>query len=221
MLKNVLLALVLAGSSSVALAQRLVDYEITITNITPGQTFTPQLVVTHPEEIRIFEAGLPASESLEILAEGGDTEPLSNDLFNEAYDVATIGALLPPGETTSIVVAGQPGLGYISIAAMMIPTNDTFMALNRVKLPRRGSMSFTVPAYDAGTEYNDQNCANIPGPRCGGVGYSAEPGEGYVHIGNGFHDLGQTGEGGSEILAPQMYDWRNSVAIITVRRMNN
>lgn len=221
MLKNVLLALVLAGSSSVALAQRFVDYEITITNITPGQTFTPQLVVTHPKNIRIFEPGLPASVSLEILAEGGDTEPLSFDLANEAHDVQTIGGLLPPGGTSSIVVAGQPKWGYVSVAAMMIPTNDTFMALNHVKLPKWGSMSFTVPAYDAGTEHNDQSCANIPGPRCpGGVGYSPEQGEGYVHIGNGFHDLGQAEEGAPDILTPQLYDWRNSVAHITVRRMN-
>lgn len=81
-----------------------------------------------------------------------------------------------------------------------------------------------VPAYDAGTEYNDQNCAYIPGPQCGGggEGYSAGPGEGdegFVHIGNGFHDLGEKDQSGNEILDPKTYDWRNQVARITVRRM--
>jgi alkaline phosphatase len=40
-------------------------------------------------------------------------------------------------------------------------------------------------------EMNDQSCQHIPGPRCGGEAVSAESGEGIVHIGNGFHDLGQ------------------------------
>ncbi len=80
-----------------------------------------------------------------------------------------------------------------------------------------------VAAYDAGTEANDQSCANIPGPRCGGEGYNGEPGEGdegFIHIGNGFHDLGDTDSNGAEVLGPFTYDWRNSVARIIVRRMN-
>jgi hypothetical protein len=221
MLKHSLLAAAVVFTSSTALAQSLADYEVTITNITPGQTFTPQLVVTHPEDVQLFEAGFAASESLEILAEGGDTGPLTQDVANEAYDVQTIGGLLLPGESTSIVVSAQPKRGYLSLAAMMIPTNDSFVALNGVKLPRKGSMSFEAPAYDAGTEINDQSCANMPGPRCpGGEGYNPETGEGYIHIGNGFHELGEALEGEPEILSPQMYDWRNSVAHITVRRMN-
>jgi hypothetical protein len=88
-------------------------------------------------------------------------------------------------------------------------------------LPRRGSVTYLVPAYDAGTEYNDQNCLNIPGPRCGGEGYSAEASEldeGFVHIGNGFHDLGDSDSQGNEILKPQFYDWNNAVAKITITK---
>lgn len=219
--KHSLLAAAVVLSSSTALAQRLVDYEVTITNVTPGQTFTPQLVVTHPGDVQLFEVGYAASQSLEILAEGGDTGPLTLDVVNQAYDVQTIGGLLLPGGSASIVVSGHPGQGYLSLAAMMIPTNDSFVALNGVKLPSNGSMSFGAPAYDAGTEYNDQSCANMPGPRCpGGEGYNPEGGEGYIHIGNGFHELGEAAEGEAEILSPKLYDWRNSVAHITVRRMN-
>jgi hypothetical protein len=105
---------------------------------------------------------------------------------------------------------------------MLIPTNDTFFALNQQRLPLRGSATYLVPAYDAGSEANDQNCANIPGPRCGGAGSSPgnnEGDEGFVHIGNGFHELGSVGENGAEVLGPLMYDWRNPVARITVRRV--
>jgi Spondin_N len=223
MIKQSLAALTLTLASTTALAQPLIQYEVTLTNITPGQTFTPQLVVTHPGNVQLFKAGEPASSSLEILAEGGNTAPLTEDLVNVATDAVTIGGLLGPGESTSTVITGSKKRGYISVAAMLIPTNDTFVALNRVPLPSVKSpvATYSVPAYDAGTEYNDQSCQHIPGPRCGGEGFSAEPGEGFVHIGNGFHELGNEDADGFEVLGPQTYDWRNSVAQITVRRIKN
>jgi hypothetical protein len=223
MLKNSILALGLTLSSVLAVAQPAVEYEVIITNITPGQTFTPQLVVTHPQQVQLFNLGDPASEELEILAEAGNTQPLTDAVVNIAMDVQTIPGLLEPGQSSSITVIGHPQKGYISVVAMMIPTNDTFIGLNRVPLPRKGTATFMVPAYDAGTEFNDQSCQNMPGPACGipDAGYSPESGEGYVHIGNGFHDLGDVDEGGFVVLGPQTYDWRNSVARITVTRIRN
>ena len=214
------LALSLVASSAIA----QVDYEVTITNITPGQSFTPQLVVTHPGNTILFKLGEPASAALEMLAESGDTGPLTEALGPVAMDITTIPGLLGPGEQVSTVVSGNPGRGYISVAAMLIPTNDTFVAMNRMKLPRSGAVQQLVPAYDAGTEYNDQNCANIPGPQCGGEGEGNSAGpndtdEGFVHIGNGMHELGDEDELGNRIIDPKTYDWRNSVARITVRRM--
>jgi Spondin_N len=212
------MALALFAGSAVA----QVDYEVTITNITPGQTFTPQLVVTHPGNAIIFRLGEPASPELEMLAESGDTGPLTNALSGVAMDITTIPGLLGPGEQASVVVSGNPGRGFVSVAAMMIPTNDSFVAMNRMKLPRSGAVQQMVPAYDAGTEYNDQNCANIPGPTCGGEGNSPGPNdtdEGFVHIGNGMHELGDEDAQGNQLIDPKTYDWRNSVARITVRRM--
>ena len=179
------------------------------------------MVVTHARNYIMFRLGEPASTALEILAEGGDASAVIEDVGGRATDAITIDGLLGPGETTSVVVTGDPETDFITVAAMLIPTNDTFVALNRVRLPRAGA-GYLVPAYDAGTEANDQNCLNIPGPRCGGEGYSeaaAEGDEGFVHVGNGFHELSDQG-GDGEILSPKTYDWRNSVARITVRRMN-
>ncbi|MGH8284414.1 MAG: spondin domain-containing protein, partial [Steroidobacteraceae bacterium] len=42
-------------------------YEVTITNITPGETFTPILVATHSGRIALFSLGEPASNELAIL----------------------------------------------------------------------------------------------------------------------------------------------------------
>lgn len=220
MLKKTVTAFSFAFASNVALAQPAVEYEVEITNITPGQTFTPQLVVTHPRSVSLFSLGDEASEELEILAEDGATGPAAAALEGVAMDIQTIGALLPPGESAYVTVVAHPAQSRLTVAAMMIPTNDSFMALNSVPLPRRGASVHMVPGYDAGTEYNDQSCQHIPGPQCNfvGEGFSEEEGEGYVHIGNGFHDLGEVDNEGFDILSPQVYDWRNSVARITVRR---
>jgi hypothetical protein len=120
-----------------------------------------------------------------------------------------------------IIVEASRRHRYLSVAAMLIPTNDTFMALNGVRLPLRGSARHMAMGFDAGTEANDQNCANIPGPRCMGAGYSPGPNdgdEGYVYVGNGFHSLPDSVAG--EVLGPLVYGWNNAVAEIVIRRLH-
>jgi hypothetical protein len=219
MFKNTLIALGLLSISTVSLAQQAAEYEVTITNITQGQTFTPQVVISHDSGFRMFTLGEPASTALEALAEGGDTAPLADAAGDAAMDIQTTDGLLAPGMSNSVIITGVPG-SWISVAGMLIPTNDAFMALQRNRLPEKGGISRLVAAYDAGTESNDQNCNNIPGPRCGGEGFNAEAGEGFVHISNGFHDLGEQAEDGGELLGPAVYDWRNPVARIRIQRIN-
>lgn len=225
-MKTVMFGITLLGLSIAAAAsERAAMYEVTITNITKGQTFTPQLIVTHSAGVHLFTLGEPASEELSVLAEDGSTGPLTQLLEHAGAaveDVKTISGLLGPGASATITVEADRGHQFLSAAAMLIPTNDNFFALNKERLPLFGSASYVVPAYDAGTEANDQNCLHIPGPRCGGQGSS--PGtnagdEGYVYIGSGFHELGTVGEGGGEVLKPEIYDWRNPVALIKVRRV--
>jgi hypothetical protein len=198
------------------------SYQVTITNITQGQTFTPFLLTTHQSSIALFELGSAASAELEQLAEGGATGPLADVLDGAGKavgDVAQGDALLEPGQSVTFTLRGDRRDQYLSLAAMLIPTNDTFVALDTVALPGKDSVTYFAQAYDAGTEANDQSCANMPGPRCGGAGYSPVPGpgdEGFVHVGNGFHELGDVDVDGFEVLGPATYDWRNSVAKITI-----
>ena len=194
-------------------------FEVTITNLTRGQQFTPILVASHKSTVKLFELGKPASPELQILAEQGNTAPLAAALalLPGTGQVVSGSGLTNPGASVTLIVEGRRGFGFLSVAAMLIPTNDAFFALNGVALPRgNDTLTLTAPAYDAGTERNDELCASIPGPffaECGGSGGGAAPGggEGYVHIHAGIHGIGD--------LPAATRDWRNPVALIRVRRM--
>jgi len=212
-----------AALFSVAGTAAAARWQVEITNVTPGQSFTPILAATHYGEVKLFELGTPASEELAILAEAGDTGPLSEKLEarRSVTSVQTLEGLLGPGQTAEIKIEARPGQ-RLSLAAMLVPTNDTFFAVDGVFLPLHGETSIQALGYDAGSEANDQNCANMPGPRCGGIGASPGPGEGdegFVHVSNGFHDLGSADAAGNEILGPAHYTWNNPVAIVTIRRI--
>ena len=189
-------------------------YKITITNLTRGSLFTPALAVSHKKGVSVFTEGAPASEALAQLAEGGATQPLENALIatGKVHATATLSVPVLSGQSVSLNVATKKRANYISMASMILPTNDGFIALNGVKGPGKGKTKVVyIPAYDAGSELNDEFCVNIPGPHCGGDGYSVNDGEGYVHIHAGIH-------GGADLNAAD-YDWRNPVAKVTIEHV--
>ena len=211
-------AMLLSGAvlSNVALASDNAYYEVTITNITQGEVFTPIMVASHRHNTKLFKLGETASTELEIIAESGNPGPLADSLISSgaALDVATADGVLFPGASLTLTVRTDRQHSHVSVASMLVPTNDAFFAVNGIHGPR-GKHSKTVysPAYDAGTENNDELCANIPGPpfACTGEGFNEASGEGYVYIHPGIH-------GGGDLSAAS-YDWNNPVAKITIRRI--
>jgi hypothetical protein len=209
-------------------------FEVIVTNLTQGQRFTPILVATHMKGLRIFELGQPASSQLETLAEDGDVGPLAALLrgMPEVLDVTDSGSLLPmgllsPGASVTLFVNTRGSFDHISVAAMLIPTNDAFFAVNGVE-GQKGNRVLThlSPAYDAGTERNDEICrpgqptGSIPGPDCmtpppSGLGTAENF---VVHIHSGIHGTG--GGVTTSNLNPSERDWRNPVARIMIRRVN-
>lgn len=192
------------------------EYQVTITNLTGGQTFTPMLVVAHRPGKHLFMAGETASPEIEAIAEGGNTEPMQMmlDASSDVEETVSTGGLLGPGESVTISVETEKRFRNFSILGMLIPTNDAFLALDDLRAPKKKgrSVSSYLYAWDAGTEMNDESCDNIPGPVCGGAGPSAEDGEGFIHVHSGIHGTGD--------LAPELYDWNNPVARVTIERMD-
>lgn len=200
--------------------QAVQRYMVTVTNMTRAQTFTPILVATHTQAVRLFAAGTAATPELRELAEEGNTDPLITLLRGfraDVRDAVSTSGLLTAGVTVGLEVMGGGPFDRISIAAMLIPTNDAFFGVTGVSLPTGNeTMTLDAPAYDAGTERNDERCASIPGPNfveCGGPGGGARVGggEGAVTIHNGIRGVGD--------LRANDRDWRNPVARITIRRV--
>ena len=189
-------------------------FRVTITNITQGEIFTPIMVASHRSGVKLFKLGSVANTGLEILAESGNTQPLSDYLkaTGRVLDVITSDNVLPPGQSVTLYVKTNEKNDHVSVASMLVPTNDAFFAVNGIHGPRK-NREHTVysPAYDAGTELNDELCAFIPGPPfiCNGEGYNPNPGEGYVYIHPGIQGVGD--------LTAANHDWRNPVAKITIR----
>ena len=194
--------------------------KVTVTNLTRGQIISPVVVASHRAGFEpLFQLGAPASEELAMVAEDAILDPLILALRGDSdvLDVQVLfgpnGPMTPimPGESASITVEIQGKFRYLSMAGMLVTTNDAFFALRGARVPRRGTDVYRSPAYDAGSEANTENCAHIPGPPCGSGGIRVIDGaEGFVHIHAGVH-----GTGG---LDPSMHDWRNPVAEITLTR---
>lgn len=210
----VLSASILAATTAQA-DGRMVQYKVTVTNLTPGQPLAPIMAATHRPGINFFEVGEAPSDELARLAEAGDGQPMADKLNGmdgvSDAQVSTTG-LTFPGNSTSVLVDANRGARKISVAAMLGATNDAFFAIKDVPLPRwRHAISYMADAYDAGSEDNDELMSTVAG--LGGEGYSpGNSGEGFVHIHNGVHGIGD--------LVPATMDWRNPVAKIVIERVD-
>jgi len=229
-MKRVILTLTLAAAPLIVQAA---EFDVEIHNPTRGLYYTPLLVTAHPPNMKLFEAGEAASSELQAMAEGGDIMPLVTALDSAgATTVANPAAgLLAPGETTTAIVntSNATANTQLSVVAMLLPTNDGFLALNSLTVPTQpGTYTYNLNAYDAGTEANDElrgsgapGQAGMPVPPpldpvlgTNGTG-AASNAEGYVHIHRG--NLGDTDTtGGNSDIVSTLHRWLNPVTRVTV-----
>ena len=168
--------------STPALARNL---DVEITNLTNGLYFTPLLVAAHDSDTHLFQAGTEASASLQAMAEGGDTSGLAVIVEEAGGAVADVSDQSPdddfpflrPGETAtaSLKIKGRHK-AYLSITGMLLPTNDGFVGLDALMIPKKkGTYTYLIEAYDAGTEANDELIVGMPGGAPGVPGIPGDP----------------------------------------------
>jgi hypothetical protein len=188
-------------------------YNIIITNATHGQVVTPPVVIVHNENFRLFAVGHPAIPELAMLAEEGATGPLTGYLDTQSdvldYVVGT-GPLLP-GQSMSLMFRTKGKFRYLTAVGMLAVTNDAFFAVKGV--PVKDAETLWADAYDAGSEFNSESCAFVPGPPCGSHNaHDPAPAEGFVHIHPGIHGIALPAG-----LDPAIHDWRNPVVKLRIQ----
>lgn len=151
------------------------DVEVSITNLTSAQYFTPVIAIGHNRSLDLFTAGDYASAAVQAIAEGGDVSLAQGAADSVSAASAVAGGLTAPGETVTLRLTTQKGQSYLSIAGMLLPTNDGFVGLDSVRIPGYWRQrTYHANAYDAGTEYNNEviNGGGAPGV----LGIPADPG---------------------------------------------
>ena len=230
------LVLVLAPTTISDAGQPIVTYEVTITNLTSGQPFTPPILATHTNGIDVFEVGNTASGPVSAIAENGDGSGLLAVLSgsSEVYDYVAASAPLVPasdpggtgfGSSATYTIQTSNGAKYISFISMLICTNDGFAGLDSLRLPKVIGHTKTVyrAGYDAGSEINTEDFADIVPPCQDLIGISSED------TGTGMSDptLAEGGvishhpnvQGGND-LVPAVHGWSDPVVEISITRVD-
>lgn len=200
-------------------------YVITVENLTDGQPLTPPVLATHRAATSVFTVGRAASGGIRGLAENGDVPGLVGELGAADHiggiTVAdAVGPVLPGGSVT-VEVSTSEGNQRLSIASMLICTNDGFTGVDSLKLPtgRDGSTTAYLGAYDAGTELNTEAFADLV-PPCGPLTGVDSGGQGTgmsnPALAEGGVIAAHPGVAGVADLLPGLHGWADPVAKVTI-----
>lgn len=176
------------------------DFDVTIENTSAATPFpgalSPVVWAVHDDTASAFQVGAAASAGLEELAEDGDGAALLAEL-EAAAGVGTAGiegaAPLAPGDTVTFTVTATAAERFLSLAAMVAPSNDTFMAfapagialLDDAGAARSDEdiatdIAAALAAWDAGTENNQGGALGSDMPPAGAPNTGASEGSGVV-----------------------------------------
>ncbi|NNL71253.1 MAG: CHRD domain-containing protein, partial [Acidimicrobiia bacterium] len=213
--------------------EMLMTYTVTVENLTGGQPFTPLGVTVHDPAFDIFEVGEPANAGIQALAENGDLTGVSasiqanRSLQSGGYaGSAPIVPAADPGGTgfagsDTFTITALPG-HVISLGFMLICTNDGFSGLDSVALPAEGeTLVIETNAYDAGTELNTEDFADMVPPCQGLIGVTSDDdGTGATNpeLAEGGVIAPHPGITGGTDLDPAIHGWTDPVARITITK---
>ena len=203
-------------------------YLITIENLTEGQPFTPPVVAAHKRSTHIWERGEAASPGIQAVAENGGVPILAEEVAGNpkvGNSIVAVGAPILGGESATFEFTAPRNSRRLSIASMLICTNDGFTGVDSLKLPRRGGVPTEVylNAYDAGTEINTEAFDDLV-PPCGGLTglHDGSLGTGASNPAlaeGGVIEVHDTIQGIADL--PASADWDGPVAKLTITRIDN
>jgi len=193
---------------TVAAGQTPSSLAITVTNRSGDTSYpgilTPVVWVVHDSTLALFQVDEAASPGLEELAEDGSPSGLATAIAELPGRLASGVANLPlgsqepgplfAGDSYTFEVTPDASHPYLSVASMVVPSNDTFAAFgpSGVRLVDEGGAMRPVEdivrdfaaeliAWDAGTERNQAGAAGPDqAPRQAGPNTGADEGNGEV-----------------------------------------
>ncbi|MEI7578014.1 MAG: spondin domain-containing protein [Armatimonadota bacterium] len=149
-------------------------FQVKVENLGP-QPLSPLIGIAHNAGFDIFTSGSSASLGIKRIAEGGNTAALESIIAGAGSDIGgwgkVAGGPIAPGETRIFSFTTDASHPFFSFAAMLGKTNDGWIgigqgdeALNLFSGSTAIGGSYLAlgsDAWDAGTEYNSQNAADL------------------------------------------------------------
>lgn len=199
-------------------------YDVTVTNLTTGQPLSPPLVVTHAPRVSLFTIGGTASAGIQAIAENGDPSVAygmlkgARGVFDVVAANAPVHRIGGPGPTAlTLQVTGDAERRLLSVATMLICTNDGFAGARNIPLPMDNTpVTVYAQAYDAGTERNTERDGDIV-PPCFGIGPAGGNGGG-GRVAEQRTVRMHPGIDGARALSASLHGWTGPVAMITIQR---
>jgi len=203
------------------------SFVVTLNNTSNNTVYpgllTPMAWAVHGSGIALFQDGEPASPGLEELAEDGSPATLTASLTGgDVLDAGVSGAgPIAAGGTFSFTATADAAHPYLSVATMIVPSNDTFVAFSpsglrlldeagarRSEADLMADVAANLIAWDAGTEQNQAGAAGPDQPpRQAGPNTGADEGSGTVMLvadADPVWDYPETSEVARILIQPQM-----------------
>lgn len=201
-------------------------YEMNVVNLTASQPLSPMALVAHESGYSAFQIGEPATEGLEVLAEGGDNTMFISEADADEAVLQTVSGegVLGPGANETLTVELEESVAetaLFSAVTMLVNTNDAITAARGIDISALEvgeRIQVTTIGYDAGTELNTELAGTIPGP--------ADGGEGFNEVRDDLNDAvtGHAGvltmdDGLAESVLTDIHRWDNPITRVTISRL--
>lgn len=206
-------------------SETIYHYDVTLKNTTNNQRFSPLVVFSHDANYNLWQAGEPASIGLEYLAEGGSNAQLITEVKATSYylDHVTGSGAIGSGKMETVTISVKDNrLDRLSIASMLVNTNDAFTGLRDIPLDdlKIGeTKTLNALAWDAGTEQNIEVAGSIPGPADGGEGFNRSR-AGDVNFISVHKGVLSSDDGLTNSILDESHRFDNPVAQIIIKRID-
>ena len=203
----------------------MLSFDVSVSNLTNDQPMSPVAILVHDGSYQTWAIGMPASEGLEDLAESGSPASLGSEAVSSSTSVygytAGTGMIAPGNSETITVTFEEESVAVLSMASMLVNTNDAFVGAQNVDLSQLDvgdSSQLNLMVFDAGTEGNTETAASVPGPASGGEGQGFNAVRDDLGVVTRHSGVVTSSDGYSASVLTEAHRFESTAAQVTIRR---